>query len=112
MRDVVLDGVYIAEGRDLGTAVFPDAELKFFMSADIEERAKRRLKERKRANPGLTLKEVKQNIAKRDLKDSKRQADPLKKADDAIEIDTTNVTFEQQVDKICLRITEELKETE
>ena len=112
MRDVVLDGIYIAEGRDLGTAVFPDAELKFFMSADIEERAKRRLKERKRANPGLTLKEVKQNIAKRDLKDSKRQADPLKKADDAIEIDTTNVTFEQQVDKICLRITEELKETE
>ncbi|WP_445665914.1 (d)CMP kinase [Fodinibius sp. AD559] len=112
MREVVLDGVYIAEGRDLGTAVFPDAELKFFMSADLEERARRRLKERKEKDPGLTLKEVKQNIAERDQKDSKRQADPLKKADDAIEIDTTNLTFEQQVDKICLEISTVLKETE
>lgn len=112
MREVVLDGVYIAEGRDLGTAVFPDAELKFYMSADLEERAKRRLNERKEENPGLTLKEVKQNIAERDLKDSKRQADPLKKADDAIVIDTTNLTFEQQVDKICFKIREVLKETE
>ncbi|WP_440999338.1 (d)CMP kinase [Fodinibius sp. SL11] len=109
MRDVVLEGVYVAEGRDLGTAVFPDAELKFFMSADLEERAKRRLKERKEKNPGLSLKEVKQNIAERDLKDSKRQADPLKKAADAIELDTTNLTFEQQVDKICSMISEELK---
>jgi cytidylate kinase len=107
-----LDGVYIAEGRDLGTAVFPDAELKFFMSADLEERAKRRLNERKKNNPGLTLKEVKQNIAERDLKDSRRQADPLRKAGDAIEIDTTNLSFEQQVDKICLEISEVLKETE
>lgn len=112
MREVVLDGVYIAEGRDLGTAVFPDAELKFFMSADLEERARRRLKERKEKDPGLTLKEVKQNIVERDQKDSKRQADPLKKADDAIEIDTTNLTFEQQVDKICLEISKVLKETE
>jgi cytidylate kinase len=112
MRDVVLDGIYIAEGRDLGTAVFPDAELKFYMSADLEERAKRRLKEKKNDNPGLTLKEVKQNIAERDLKDSKRQADPLKKADDAIVIDTTNLTFEQQVDKICSEISGVLKEIE
>jgi cytidylate kinase len=58
------------------------------------------------------LEEVKQNIAERDLKDSKRQADPLKKADDAIEIDTTNLSFEQQVEKICLEISEVLKETE
>lgn len=112
MRDVVLDGIYIAEGRDLGTAVFPDAELKFYMSADLEERAKRRLKEQKNDNPGLTLEEVKQNITERDLKDSKRQADPLKKADDAIVIDTTNLTFEQQVDKICSKISGVLKETE
>ncbi len=112
MRDVVLDGIYIAEGRDLGTAVFPDAELKFFMSADLEERAKRRLKERKKDNPGLTLKEIKQSIAERDHKDSQRESDPLKIADDAIEIDTTNLTFEQQVDKICLMISEALKEIE
>ena len=112
MRDVVLDGIYIAEGRDLGTAVFPDAGLKFFMSADLEERAKRRLKERRKDNPGLTLKEIKQSIAERDQKDSQRESDPLKIADDAIEIDTTNLTFEQQVDKICLMISEELKEIE
>lgn len=112
MREAVINGVYIAEGRDLGTAVFPDAELKFFMSADLEERAKRRLKEQKEKNPGLTLKEVKQNIAKRDLKDSKREADPLKIADDAIEMNTTNLTFEQQVDKICSIISEAFKKTE
>ncbi|MGM0547098.1 MAG: (d)CMP kinase [Bacteroidota bacterium] len=104
MREAVINGVYIAEGRDLGSAVFPDAELKFFMSADLGERAKRRFKERKKENPKLTLEIVKQNIAKRDLKDSKRAADPLKKADDAIEIDTTDLTFEQQVDKICSKV--------
>lgn len=106
MREAVIDGVYIAEGRDLGTAVFPDAELKFFMSADLEERAKRRFKERKSKNPEITLEEVKQNIAERDLKDSKRKADPLRKADDAIDFDTTDLTFEQQVDKICSKVSE------
>lgn len=112
MRDVVIDSVYIAEGRDLGTAVFPDAELKFFMSAELEERAKRRYKERKKTNPELTLQKVKQNIAERDLKDSKRDTDPLKKADDAIEIDTTNLTFEQQVQEICSKIEKQLKSIE
>lgn len=104
MREAVQNGVYIAEGRDLGTAVFPDADLKFFMSADIEERVRRRYEERKPDNPGLTLEEVKKNIEQRDLKDSNRATDPLKKAADAIEIDTTNLDFEQQVDKICLHI--------
>ncbi len=106
MREAVIDGLYIAEGRDLGTAVFPDAELKFFMSADLEERAKRRYKERKSKNPEITFKDVKQNIVERDLKDSKRKADPLKKADDAIDFDTTDLTFEQQVDKICFKVSE------
>lgn len=106
MRKTVQKGVYIAEGRDLGTAVFPDAELKFFMSADIEERALRRFKERKPDNPDLTLEKVKQNIEQRDRKDSNREADPLRKAEDAIEMDTTNLSFEQQVDQICLRISD------
>lgn len=106
MQKAVINGIYIAEGRDLGTAVFPDAELKFFMKADLDERAKRRLKERKKNNPNLTLEMVKQNIAERDLKDSKRETDPLKKAEDAIEIDTTDLTFEQQVDKICSKVSE------
>ncbi|MDZ7681698.1 MAG: (d)CMP kinase [Fodinibius sp.] len=102
MRNVVLEGEYIAEGRDLGTAVFPDADLKFYMSADLTERARRRFKERKDGNPKLTLQEVKENIAQRDQKDSKRETDPLKKADDAKEIDTTDLTFDEQVNQICL----------
>jgi len=104
MRRVILDGIYIAEGRDLGTAVFPDAEVKFYMSASLEERARRRYDERKDNNPDLTFQKVKENIIQRDQKDSKRAADPLKKADDAIEIDTTNLTFEQQVNLICLKV--------
>ncbi|MGD8427811.1 MAG: (d)CMP kinase [Balneolaceae bacterium] len=104
MREAVPGGVYIAEGRDLGTAVFPNADLKFFMSANLEERAMRRYKERKSENPDLTFEDVKQNIRLRDQKDSKRKTDPLKKAEDAIEIDTTNLTFEQQVDQICSKV--------
>ena len=106
MRTAVQSGIYIAEGRDLGTAVFPDADLKFFMLADVEERARRRYKERKPDNPDLTFKKVKQNIEQRDFKDSNREKDPLKKAEDAIEIDTTDLNFEQQVDQICLHISD------
>jgi len=104
MRNVVPDGVYIAEGRDLGTAVFPHANLKFFMSASLEKRAQRRFKELKADNPDLKVDDVKENIRRRDQKDSKRKVDPLKKAEDAIEIDTTNLTFEQQVDQICSEV--------
>lgn len=106
MRSAVKEGVYIAEGRDLGTAVFPDAALKFYMIADVEERARRRYDELKAADGKITFEEVKQNIKARDQKDSRRAADPLKKAVDAIEIDTTHSTFEQQVDKICSYIYE------
>lgn len=109
MQEVVSDGVYIAEGRDLGTAVFPDAEVKFYMSANLEERARRRFKERKKEYPNLTLGEVKENIRQRDQQDSKRDSDPLKKADDAIEIDTTNLTFEQQVNQISSKVKQRIK---
>lgn len=109
MRKAVQTGIYIAEGRDLGTAVFPNADLKFFMSADIEERARRRFEERKPDNPDLSFKDVKQNIEQRDFQDSNRKKDPLKKAEDAIEIDTTDLNFEQQVDQICSHISELIK---
>lgn len=110
MREVVLEGIYIAEGRDLGTAVFPDADLKFYMWADLSERAQRRYEEQKQDDPTLTYREVKLNIAEHDRKDSNRKADPLKKAEDAIEIDTTQLTFEQQVDKICFKVKQEIKD--
>lgn len=109
MHDAVSEGVYIAEGRDLGSVVFPDAELKFFMWADLEERARRRYEERKKVNPDITLREVKENIAERDRKDSSRTADPLIKAEDAIELNTTRLTFEQQVEEICSKIKERIE---
>lgn len=109
MRRVVKEGCYIAEGRDLGTAVFPDAELKFFMVADVKTRARRRYKEMQEQGIETTLERVEQNIRHRDKMDAGRKADPLKKADDAIEIDTSDKTFEQQVDLICSKIQSYLK---
>lgn len=101
MREAVSRGHYIAEGRDLGTAVFPDAALKFYMVADAEERARRRHKERQASGSDITLREVRENIIRRDQQDAGREADPLKKAPGAIEIDTTAMGFEEQVQHIC-----------
>lgn len=111
MRKVVKRGNYIAEGRDLGTVVFPDADLKFYMHADVSERARRRYEELIASGNEISLKEVKQNILERDNKDSRRDADPLTKADDAIEINTTDLNFEQQVDQICSTIVDQLELT-
>ncbi|MBO6585883.1 MAG: (d)CMP kinase [Gracilimonas sp.] len=104
MREVVKTDIYIADGRDLGTAVFPDAALKFFMVADLDTRAQRRYQEVKAQGKDVTLEEVKQNIAGRDEKDSNRDSDPLKKADDAILVDTSEMTFEEQVAFISEKI--------
>ncbi|WP_421774088.1 (d)CMP kinase [Gracilimonas sp.] len=104
MREVVKSDIYIADGRDLGTAVFPDAALKFFMVADLDTRAQRRFQEVKAQGKNVTLEEVKQNIAGRDEKDSNRDSDPLKKADDAILVDTSEMTFEEQVAFISEKI--------
>lgn len=108
MREAVKQDIYIADGRDLGTAVFPDAELKFYMIADLDTRAERRYNEIKESNPEVTLEEIKQNIAQRDEKDSNRDSDPLKKADDAIEVNTSDMTFEDQVAFISKVIRKEL----
>lgn len=102
MHEAVLQDHYIADGRDLGTAVFPNAQLKFFMIADLEVRAQRRLKEM--GDTEVTLQQVQENIASRDNIDSNRDSDPLKKAADAIEIDTTSYSFEEQVAFICEQI--------
>lgn len=104
MHEAVKHDVYIADGRDLGTAVFPDAALKFFMVADLETRAQRRFKEVKSQGKDVTLEEVRQNIAGRDKKDSSRDSDPLKKAEDAILVDTSELTFEEQVAFISNKI--------
>jgi len=88
----------VAEGRDLGTFVFPKADVKIFLVAELEIRAGRRLKQ-KRAPTNL-LEQFRQNLAERDRIDSGRKHSPLKKAEDAIEIDTSRLKFDEQVDKI------------
>lgn len=110
MREVVKKDVYIADGRDLGTAVFPNAAMKFYMVADLETRAKRRYAEMQQTSgKAVSLEEVKQNIAERDEKDSSRSSDPLKQPDDAILVDTSEMSFDQQVAFISDKIRERIK---
>ena len=90
----------ILDGRDIGTVVFPDAKFKFFMVTDVKVRAERRYKELLEKGEKVTLEEVLNNLVERDRLDSSRATAPLKKADDAIEIDTTHISIEQQVQKI------------
>ncbi len=88
----------VMDGRDIGTTVFPNAELKIFMDADNEVRAQRRFKEMQVKNPAVTIEEVKDNLSTRDYIDSHREISPLKKADDAIVIDNTHLTPEGQLE--------------
>lgn len=104
MNEAVKKSIFIADGRDLGTAVFPYASMKFFMVADLETRAKRRLLELINQGSDATLEQILQNISERDRKDSSRDADPLRKAEDAIEIDTSSYEFKEQVEVISENI--------
>ncbi|HMU72458.1 MAG TPA: (d)CMP kinase, partial [Ferruginibacter sp.] len=89
----------VMDGRDIGTTVFPDAELKIFMTADTAVRVERRFKELYAKNPNITIEEVKNNLEMRDYIDSNRKISPLRKAEDAIEIDNTNLSMEEQLRK-------------
>ncbi len=89
----------VMDGRDIGTVVFPNAELKIFMTADNAVRVERRFKELYEKNPNITIEEVKNNLEMRDYIDSHREVSPLRKADDAIVLDNTNLTPEQQFQK-------------
>jgi cytidylate kinase len=93
----------VCEGRDIGTVVFPDAKLKFFLVASAEERARRRQKDFAAMGVIKSIRELATEIRERDRKDSTRKNSPLKKADGAEEIDTTTLTFEQQVRRIVDR---------
>lgn len=98
----------VAEGRDTGTVVFPDADVKIFLIASIDERAKRRLKEFHEKGENISINEISNNLASRDKIDSTREVSPLVKADDAYEIDTTNITIEEQVNLILEKVNEKL----
>ena len=87
----------VMDGRDIGTTVFPDAELKIFMTADTAVRVERRFKELYVKNPNISIEEVKNNLEMRDYIDSNREISPLRKADDAVEIDNTNITMDEQL---------------
>lgn len=93
------DGRVICEGRDIGTIVFPDADVKIFMEADLRERAKRRREELRQRGAELSQEEVEAALSKRDSFDSQREASPLKRAKDAILIDTTHLTIEEEVER-------------
>jgi CMP/dCMP kinase len=96
----------VMDGRDIGTTVFPTAELKIFMTADIAVRVERRFKEMFEKNPNITIEEVKNNLEMRDYIDSNREVSPLRKATDAVEIDNTNITMDDQLE-IGLKLAKE-----
>ena len=90
----------VVEGRDITTVVFPNAEIKIFMTADIDVRAKRRFKDMKANNPEITFSDVMKNLEDRDIKDSNRKDSPLTYAEGAILIDTSDLEIDAQVKKI------------
>lgn len=96
----------IMDGRDIGTTVLPDAEVKIFLVASARSRAERRLIDLKQRGikSDQTVDQIEKDIAARDYKDSHRKVSPLKKADDAIEVDTTSMTIDQVVDRILSEI--------
>jgi len=96
----------VMDGRDIGTTVFPNAELKIFVTADPTVRVERRFKELFTKNPRISIEEVKDNLEMRDYTDSNREFSPLRKAQDAVVLDNTNLTKEEQL-KLALKWTKE-----
>jgi len=90
----------VMDGRDIGTVVFPNAELKIFMQASMEARVKRRFSELQAMNISMTMEEIQKNLEERDYQDVHRTESPLKKAEDAFVIDTTFLTIQEQVDYV------------
>jgi CMP/dCMP kinase len=90
----------VMEGRDITTVVFPDADVKIFLTAEIDKRAERRMKEFSSTGTPVSVEDVKKNLLERDKIDSTRDVSPLRKADDAFVVDTSSVTIDEQVDII------------
>jgi cytidylate kinase len=110
-RRLGCQGKAILEGRDIGTVVFPDADVKFFLSASVEERAKRRLIELEAAGADApSFEELKRQISERDHGDSTRAVAPLKRAPDAIDVDTTRLTLDEVVALMAAQVRERLGE--
>lgn len=99
-------GGVVLDGRDTGTVVFPDAGVKIFMEADLEERARRRLEEYVSEGKEVSFSEVRDELARRDRQDRNREIAPLRQADDAITLDTTDRTIESQIAFVVDRVKE------
>lgn len=99
-REMARQGSVIMDGRDIGTQVLPNADLKIFLTASVEERARRRFEELKAKNLAADFDRIKKEITLRDKQDSEREIAPLAQAEDAILLDTTNLTIEQVVAEI------------
>ena len=102
-REMGQSGGLVAEGRDMGTVVFPEADLKFFLDATARQRALRRFEQYDQGN-GQTLEQIEQDIRRRDQNDSSRDLAPLRPADDAVIIDSTTMTVQQVVDLMMVRV--------
>ena len=103
-QEIGQSGQVVMDGRDIGTQVFPNAELKIFMDADAKERGKRRYLELKGKNMDVDLENIIAEIKQRDLEDRNRTISPLRPADDAIKIDTTKFTIEEVIDQVMEKI--------
>lgn len=99
-REMAKEGGVIMDGRDIGTVVLPDADLKIYLTASVDERARRRYEEYVNNGIECSYEELKRDVIKRDKNDMNRAVSPLRRADDAVEIDTTGNTFEQSVEII------------
>jgi CMP/dCMP kinase len=108
-RELAKNGGVVMDGRDIGTHVLPNAEVKVFLKASVEERARRRHKENIARGFPSDLETLKKEIARRDQLDSEREVAPLKKAEDAIEIDTTSLSIEEVVERIMEIVNERIE---
>jgi len=99
-REMAENNNVVCEGRDIGTVVFPNADIKIYIDCSLEERAKRRLLDLKRAQVSTNFEKVKQELERRDKMDSKREFSPLRIPEGAEIIDTTNLTIEEQVERV------------
>lgn len=103
-RDIANEKSFVLDGRDIGTVVFPDAKYKFYLTASSKERARRRFLQNE---SDLTIEEIEKSIIDRDLYDSSREISPLRKADDAIEIDSSMQSIDQTIDAILSHMDKE-----
>ena len=104
MREVGAEGGIVMEGRDIGTVVFPDADIKFYLDASAEERANRRFKQLKEAGENPNYDEILRLIKERAHRDKNRAAAPLKPADDAIIIDTSTITLDESIQTVLEKL--------